>query len=115
MKIIQLQPRTLNLIMNNKSKKILKKNIENNSVFINGGDNKDNLEEIKNNISLNEDKEYEDNNPKEYDNFDEDSMNPFNTNAENCSLWELYSFTRHYNMGIRKLVNKFSRNFWQKK
>ena len=114
MKIIQLQPRTLNLIMNNKSKKILKKNIENNSVFINGGDNKDNLEEIKNNISLNEDKEYEDNNPKEYDNFDEDSMNPFNTNAENCSLWELYSFTRHYNMGIRKLVNKFSRNFLAK-
>ena len=117
MKIIQLQPRTLNLIMNNKSKKILKKNIENNSVFINSGDNQDNLEEIKNCISLDEDKdkeEEENNNLNQYDNFDENSMNPFNTNAENCSLWELYSFTKHYNMGIRKLVNKFSKNFLAK-
>ena len=112
MKIIQLQPRTLNLIMSNKSKKILRKNIENNSVFINGGENTDNLEEIKNCISLEEDEE--DNNKSGYDNFDEESMDPFNTNAEYCSLWELYSFTRHYNMGIRKLVNKFSKNFLAK-
>ena len=110
MKIIQLQPRTLNLIMSNKSKKILKKNIENNSVFLNGGDNTENLEEIKNCISLDEEEE----NKKSYDDFDEESMDPFNTNAEHCSLWELYSFTKHYNMGIRKLVNKFSRNFLAK-
>ena len=115
MKIIQLQPRTLNLIMNNKSKKILKKNIENNSVFLNDGNNMDNLEEIKNCISLDEDKEEEELiNEKKYDNFDEESMDPFHTNAENCSLWELYSFTKHYNMGIRKLVNKFSKNFLSK-
>ena len=113
MKIIQLQPRTLNLIMDNKSKKILKKNIENNSVFINGGDNTDNLEEIKNCISLDEEEE-EENDKKGFDNFDEESLDPFHTNAEHCSLWELYSFTRHYNMGIRKLVNKFSRNFLAK-
>ena len=112
MKIIQLQPRTLNLIMNNKSKKILKKNIENNSVFLNAGDNDDNLEEIKNCISLDEDEE--ENDKKGFDNFDEDSLDPFHTNAEHCSLWELYSFTKHYNMGIRKLVNKFSRNFLAK-
>ena len=111
MKIIQLQPRTLNLIMDYKSKKKLKKDIEENSVFINGGDNTDNLEEIKNCISLDEEEE---NNKQGYDNFDEDSMDPFHTNAENCSLWELYSFTKHYNMGIRKLVNKFSRNFLAK-
>ena len=110
MKIIQLQPRTLNLIMSNKSKKILKKNIENNSVFLNGGDNTENLEEIKNCISLDEEEE----NKKSYDDFDEESMDPFNTNAEHCSLWELYSFTKHYNMGIRKLVNKFSINFLAK-
>ena len=114
MKIIQLQPRTLNLIMSNKSKKILKKNIENNSVFINGGENTENLEEIKNCISLDEAEDEEENNKKGYDNFDEESMDPFNTNAEHCSLWELYSFTNHYNMGIRKLVNKFSRNFLAK-
>jgi len=115
MKIIQLQPRTLNLIMNSKSKKILKKNIENNSVFLNDGNNMDNLEEIKNCISLDEDKEEEElSNEKKYDNFDEESMDPFHTNAENCSLWELYSFTKHYNMGIRKLVNKFSKNFLSK-
>ena len=111
MKIIQLQPRTLNLIMDYKSKKKLKKDIEENSVFINGGDNTDNLEEIKNCISLDEEEE---NNKQGYDNFDEESMDPFHTNAENCSLWELYSFTKHYNMGIRKLVNKFSRNFLAK-
>ena len=110
MKIIQLQPRTLNLIMNNKSKKILKKDIENKSVFINGGENSENLEEIKNCISLDEEEE----NKKGFDDFDEESMDPFNTNAENCSLWELYSFTKHYNMGIRKLVNKFSKNFLAK-
>ena len=115
MKIIQLQPRTLNLIMNNKSKKILKKNIENNSVFLNDGNNMDNLEEIKNCISLDEDQEEEElNNEKKFDNFDEESMDPFHTNAENCSLWELYTFTKHYNMGIRKLVNKFSKNFLSK-
>ena len=116
MKIIQLQPRTLNLIMNNKSKKILKKDIENNSIFLNAGDggNTDNLEEIKNCISLDEDKDIKIDNDKGYDNFDEKSIDPFNTNAENCSLWELYSFTRHYNMGIRKLVNRFSRNFLAK-
>ena len=111
MKIIQLQPRTLNLIMDYKSKKKLKKDIEENSVFVNGGDNTDNLEEIKNCISLDEEEE---NNKQGYDNFDEESMDPFHTNAENCSLWELYSFTKHYNMGIRKLVNKFSRNFLAK-
>ena len=33
--------------MNNKSKKILKKNIENNSVFLNDGNNMDNLDFIK--------------------------------------------------------------------
>ena len=116
MKIIQLQPRTLNLIMDNKSKKILKKNIESNSVFMNGGDNPENLEEIKNCISLDENEEEKDNtsNKKGYDEFEEESTDPFNTNAENCSLWELYSFSRHYNMGIRKLVNKFSRNFLAK-
>lgn len=111
MKIIQLQPRTLNLIMNNKSKKILKKDIENNSVFINSGGNTENLEEIKNCISLDEEEE---NNKIGFDDFDEESMDPFHTNAEHCSLWELYSFTKHYNMGIRKLVNKFSKNFLAK-
>ena len=115
MKIIQLHPRTLNLIMDNKSKKILKKNIESNSIFLNGaGVNENNLDEIKKGISLDEEKEEENNNISNYDNFDEYTTDPFKTNAENCCLWELYSFTRHYNMGIRKLVNKFSRNFLAK-
>ena len=113
MKIIQLHPRTLNLIMDKKSKKILKKNIESNSIFLNGsGVNENNLDEIKKGISL--DEEDENNNISNYDNFDEFSTDPFKTNAEHCCLWELYSFTRHYNMGIRKLVNKFSRNFLAK-
>ena len=112
MKIIQLHPRTLNLIMDNKSKKILKKNIESNSTFLNGSNaNENNLDEIKNCISLEEEDEEKSNNIINYDNFDESSTDPFKTNAEQCCLWELYSFTRHYNMGIRKLVNKFSRNF----
>ena len=115
MKIIQLHPRTLNLIMDNKSKKILKKNIENNSIFLNGANtNENNLDEIKNSISLEEEKEEEKNNNYNYDNFDDNSNDPFKTNAEHCCLWELYSFTKHYNMGIRKLVNKFSRNFLSK-
>ena len=115
MKIIQLHPRTLNLIMDNKSKKILKKNIENNSTFLNGSNaNENNLDEIKNCISLEEEDEEKSNNIINYDNFDESSTDPFKTNAEQCCLWELYSFTRHYNMGIRKLVNKFSRNFLAK-
>ena len=115
MKIIQLHPRTLNLIMDNKSKKILKKNIENNSTFLNGSNaNENNLDEIKNCISLEEEDEEKSNNIINYDNFDESSTDPFETNAEQCCLWELYSFTRHYNMGIRKLVNKFSRNFLAK-
>ena len=114
MKIIQLHPRTLNLIMDKKSKKILKKNIESNSIFLNGtGVNENNLDEIKKGISLDEEQE-EENNISNYDNFDEFSTDPFKTNAEHCCLWELYSFTRHYNMGIRKLVNKFSRNFLAK-
>ena len=115
MKIIQLHPRTLNLIMDNKSKKILKKNIESNSILLNrAGVNENNLDEIKKGISLDEEKEEENNNISNYDNFDEYTTDPFKTNAENCCLWELYSFTRHYNMGIRKLVNKFSRNFLAK-
>ena len=116
MKIIQLHPRTLNLIMDNKSKKILKKNIENNSIFLNGSNaNENNLDEIKNCISLEEEEDEEkNNNEMNYDNFDDNSTDPFKTNAEQCCLWELYSFTRHYNMGIRKLVNKFSRNFLAK-
>ena len=115
MKIIQLHPRTLNLIMDNKSKKILKKNIESNSTFLNGSNaNENNLDEIKNCISLEEEDEQKSNNIINYDNFDESSTDPFKTNAEQCCLWELYSFTRHYNMGIRKLVNKFSRNFLAK-
>ena len=115
MKIIQLHPRTLNLIMDNKSKKILKKNIENNSIFLNGSNaNENNLDEIKNCISLEEEDEEKSNNIINYDNFDESSTDPFKTNAEQCCLWELYSFTRHYNMGIRKLVNKLSRNFLAK-
>ena len=115
MKIIQLHPRTLNLIMDNKSKKILKKNIESNSIFLYGANtNENNLEEIKNSISLEEEKEEEKNNNLNYDNFDDNSNDPFKTNAEHCCLWELYSFTKHYNMGIRKLVNKFSRNFLSK-
>ena len=115
MKIIQLHPRTLNLIMDNKSKKILKKNIESNSTFLNGSNaNENNLDEIKNCISLEEEDEEKSNNIINYDNFDESSTDPFETNAEQCCLWELYSFTRHYNMGIRKLVNKFSRNFLAK-
>ena len=115
MKIIQLHPRTLNLIMDNKSKKILKKNIESNSTFLNGSNaNENNLVEIKNCISLEEEDEQKSNNIINYDNFDESSTDPFKTNAEQCCLWELYSFTKHYNMGIRKLVNKFSRNFLAK-
>ena len=115
MKIIQLHPRTLNLIMDNKSKKILKKNIENNSIFLNGSNaNENNLDEIKNCISLDEEEEEKNDDIMNFDNFDENSTDPFKTNAENCCLWELYSFTRHYNMGIRKLVNKFSRNFLAK-
>ena len=115
MKIIQLHPRTLNLIMDNKSKKILKKNIENNSIFLNGSNaNENNLDEIKNCISLDEVEEEKNDDIMNFDNFDENSTDPFKTNAENCCLWELYSFTRHYNMGIRKLVNKFSRNFLAK-
>ena len=115
MKIIQLHPRTLNLIMDNKSKKILKKNIENNSIFLNGANtDENNLDEIKNSISLEEEKEEEKSNNLNYDNFDDNSNDPFKTNAEHCCLWELYSFTKHYNMGIRKLVNKFSRNFLSK-
>ena len=115
MKIIQLHPRTLNLIMDNKSKKILKKNIENNSMFLHGSTaNENNLDEIKNSISLEEEDEDKNNNVVNYDNFDDNSTDPFKTNAEKCCLWELYSFTRHYNMGIRKLVNKFSRNFLAK-
>jgi U3 small nucleolar RNA-associated protein 19 len=110
MKVIQLQPRTLNLLMDNKSKKILKKDIELNSTYLNSN-NEQNLIEIKNCISLDEDKDI---NIKGYDNFDDDSTDPFNTNADNCSLWELYTFSKHYNMNIRKLVNKFSRNFLAK-
>ena len=111
MKLIQLHPRTLNLIMDNKSKKIIKKNIENNSIFLNGG-NENNLDEIKNSISL--DEKDEENGGNNYDEFNEEETDPFKTNAENCWLWELYSFTKHYNMGIRKLVNKFSINFLAK-
>ena len=111
MKLIQLHPRTLNLIMDNKSKKIIKKNIENNSIFLNGG-NENNLDEIKNSISL--DEKDEENGGNNYDEFNEEETDPFKTNAENCCLWELYSFTKHYNMGIRKLVNKFSINFLAK-
>ena len=96
--------------MDNKSKKILKKDIELNSNYLNSN-NEQNLIEIKNCISLDEDKDI---NIKGYDNFDDDSIDPFNTNADNCSLWELYTFSKHYNMNIRKLVNKFSRNFLAK-
>jgi hypothetical protein len=50
-----------------------------------------------------------------YDQFLEDEMDPYKTNAQNSCLWELYSFKNHYNFKIRTLVHKFERNFLKSK
>ena len=45
------------------------------------------------------------------DMFDDNELNPNKTNAQFCSLWELYTLRNHFNMKVRKLVNNLSNNF----
>lgn len=49
-----------------------------------------------------------------YDKFNEDEHNPYNTLAGNSCLWELYSLKIHYNLSVRKRVNKMTRKFVKK-
>jgi hypothetical protein len=50
-----------------------------------------------------------------YDQFKDEEIDPYKTNAQNSCLWELYSLKNHYNFKIRSLVNKFERNFLKTK
>ena len=45
------------------------------------------------------------------DMFDDNELNLNKTNAQFCSLWELYTLRNHFNMKVRKLVNNLSNNF----
>jgi len=51
----------------------------------------------------------------QYDQFKENELDPYTTNAEKSCLWELYSLKNHYNFKIRSLVHKFERNFLKNK
>ena len=46
--------------------------------------------------------------------FKENETDPYKTNAQYCSLWELYTLKNHYNIKVRKVVNRLSNNFLPK-
>lgn len=75
-----------------------------------------NLEILEKELTLN-DKADEDTEKMicKYDRFLDEELDPYNTNAQNSCLWELYSLRNHYNYKIRSLVNKFERNFLKSK
>lgn len=46
-----------------------------------------------------------------YDQFKNEEIDPYKTNANRTGLWELYALKNHYCSKIRKLVKKFEKNF----
>lgn len=120
--VIQSHPSTLHMLMYKRSKKELKENTKENSEFnwdkFNSNlakkiknENKEN-EEIKKNVK-NEEK-IDLGKQKNTDLFDDNSVDPYKTNAQFCSLWELYTLQNHYNIKVRKAVNKLTSNFLPK-
>lgn len=73
-----------------------------------------NLEKLEKELPLNEENTNSENFCK-YDQFIDDELDPYKTNAQNSCLWELYSLRNHYNFKIRSLVNKFEKNFLKSK
>jgi hypothetical protein len=49
-----------------------------------------------------------------YEQFNDEEIDPYKTNAKNSSLWELYTLQNHYSFKIRNLVNNFTKNFLKK-
>ena len=73
-----------------------------------------NLEKLEKELPLNEENINSENFCK-YDQFLDNELDPYKTNAQNSCLWELYSLRNHYNFKIRSLVNKFEKNFLKSK
>ena len=74
------------------------------------------LENFEKEMGLNEEEDKKDEKSFcKYDQFIEEEMDPYKTNAQNSCLWELYSLKNHYNFKIRTLVHKFERNFLKSK
>ena len=111
---IQSHPKTIGMLMYKKKPKKEKENLKDNSFF---DWNKFNSK-IANKMKI---KEKEEKNNEDYiislsednytDMFDDNELNPNKTNAQFCSLWELYTLRNHFNMKVRKLVNNLSNNF----
>lgn len=126
MMIIQCHPKSLRLLTYKKTKKEEKENRNGNSAFDWNKFNEsmiDNKESIKNknkkrkkSNNHNNDEDIDTNNEEleEGDMFNEKEKDPYKTNAQYCSLWELYTLEKHFNIKIRKIVNKFKSNFLPK-
>ncbi len=77
-----------------------------------------NLEKIEKELNLHDEKPtnceglY---NYSKYDQFIDNEMDPYKTNAQNSCLWELYSLRNHYSYKIRVLVSKLEKNFLKSK
>lgn len=93
------------------AKKENEKNILNEDTILN------NLESLEKEILLNEENQigHLEKSFCKYDQFKEDELDPYKTNAQNSCLWELYSLKNHYNFKIRTIVHKFERNFLKSK
>jgi hypothetical protein len=50
-----------------------------------------------------------------YEQFNEEEMDTYKTNANMSCLWELYTLKNHFSFKIRSLVNKFEKNFLHSK
>jgi hypothetical protein len=46
-----------------------------------------------------------------YDQFKNEEIDPYKTNANRTGLWELYALKNHFCSKIRKIVKKFEKNF----
>ena len=107
--LMQAHPKCLNMLMYKKSKKDVKKELISQSVF----DWKKFNSKMVNKEESKEIDVDEDGNAGE-DVFDENEIDPFKTNAQKCSLWELYTLRNHYNVKVRKIVGKLASNFLNK-
>ena len=111
--IIQSHPQTLHMLMYKRSKKEQKENVISNSEF--------NWEKFNSNLSKKNTKTPQENENEidlgkesNTDMFKENETDPYKTNAQYCSLWELYTLKNHYNIKVRKVVNRLSNNFLPK-
>ena len=63
------------------------------------------------NINNSNEPMYDTNSYSLYDQFNDDEIDPYKTNANFSCLWELYTIKNHFSFKIRNITNKFETNF----